>query len=192
MKLKEIKPGMAIHCINNSEINGLNLIPVYGEAPCYIYTGESHGKVKFDGWNVENTRIGYKEVEFPDLIIEEEMSAEEVLKTITRIHFEQDGRCGSCPLFVNGKWDLCNIDQFLYKNKKIIEICRQWKVDHEKEEPEVEWVWQTIDGNSHMKMKLFEKEENAIRYCEDMIKEKGIGNEFRYQKICRVKGGANE
>lgn len=195
MKIKYIKTGMAVHCINDSEINGLNLSPVYGEAPCYIYVGESHGKVIFDGWNKENTRIGYEEVEFSD-IQEEEMSTEEVLKIISEIYSCSDRNCAGCIMYGflenYGAPKCAEIGDFQGKEDKLVEICRKWKSDHEKKEPEVEWVWQAIDGNSHMKMEIFEKEEDAIRYCEDMIKEKGIGNEFRYQKICRVKGGVNE
>lgn len=143
MKLKEIKPGMVIHCKNDEEKKAL-----YQEL-CRI------GNIRTDLYedsfpNFKNNRFSYlikdlknqtwgiadcATVEFSDLIIPE-LTAEEAIKIFGEIC---KGSCQACPLYAVEPYEAC--ENLCYENpEKIVEILAQWKSDHEKKEPEIETV----------------------------------------------------
>ena len=149
MKLKEIKPGMVIHCKNDEEKRAL-----YQEL-CRI------GNIRTDLYedsfpNFKNNRFSYlikdlknqtwgiaycATVEFSDLILPE-MTAEELLNILNEIIHCGVRRCDECPLAENGE-TLCTDDKDGVKISnpdKLISICQQWKANHEKKEPEIETV----------------------------------------------------
>lgn len=143
MKLKEIKPGMVIHCKNDEEKKAL-----YQEL-CRI------GNIRTDLYedsfpNFKNNRFSYlikdlknqtwgiadcATVEFSDLILPE-LTAEEAIKIFGEIC---KGSCQACPLYAVEPYEAC--ENLCYENpEKIVEILAQWKSDHEKKEPEIETV----------------------------------------------------
>ena len=143
MKLKEIKPGMVIHCKNDEEKKAL-----YQEL-CRI------GNIRTDLYedsfpNFKNNRFSYlikdlknqtwgiadcATVEFSDLILPE-LTAEEAIKIFGEIC---KGSCQACPLYAVEPYEAC--ENLCYENpEKIVEILAKWKSDHEKKEPEIETV----------------------------------------------------
>ena len=142
MRLKEIKPGMVIHCKNDEEKRAL-----YQEL-CRI------GNIRTDLYedsfpNFKNNRFSYlikdlknqtwgiadcATVEFSDLIIPE-LTVEEVLKIRNELDaaFVRDYLGIFCEM---------SLDKILRNAtpEQIIDMCRQWKSDHEKKEPEIETV----------------------------------------------------
>ena len=149
MRLKEIKPGMDIHCKNDEEKKAL-----YQEL-CRI------GNIRTDLYedsfpNFKNNRFSYlikdlknqtwgiadcATVEFSDLILPE-ITAEELLNILNEIIHCGVRRCDECPLAENGE-TLCTDDVGGVKISnpdKLISICQQWKYEHEKKEPEIETV----------------------------------------------------
>ena len=143
MKLKEIKPGMAIHCKNDEEKKAL-----YQEL-CRI------GNIRTDLYedsfpNFKNNRFSYlikdlknqtwgiadcATVEFSDLILPE-LTAEEAIKIFGEIC---KGSCQGCPLYAVEPYEAC--ENLCYENpEKIVEILAQWKANHEKKEPEIDTV----------------------------------------------------
>ena len=143
MRLKEIKPGMVIHCKNDEEKKAL-----YQEL-CRI------GNIRTDLYedsfpNFKNNRFSYlikdlknqtwgiadcATVEFSDLILPE-LTAEEAIKIFGEIC---KGSCQACPLYAVEPYEAC--ENLCYENpEKIVEILAQWKSDHKKKEPEIETV----------------------------------------------------
>ena len=143
MRLKEIKPGMVIHCKNDEEKRAL-----YQEL-CRI------GNIRTDLYedsfpNFKNNRFSYlikdlknqtwgiadcATVEFSDLILPE-LTAEEAIKIFGEIC---KGSCQACPLYAVEPYEAC--ENLCYENpEKIVEILAQWKSDHKKKEPEIETV----------------------------------------------------
>ncbi len=149
IKLKEINPGMVIHCKNKQEYNQLNeesVIRGYGELPCETLPNTNIEELVFYIRNI-GVLWGYLKdvknvIEFSDLI-EPELTPEEVLSILAEIknkcgkEFET---CHKCPLDRNNagsNGDLCNLENMIDADK-VIRICQKWKADHEKKEPEVE------------------------------------------------------
>lgn len=149
MMLKEIKPGMAIHCKTEDEYKrldeevqnlGFEQLPIrFNNTPFsgdYVYT------ITEDGVFWDNvTRREY--IEFSSLIITE-LTAEEVLKIYLDIRKCEGRACEDCPLSPsnNNGCSLCGDyadmnDSYI---KKLLEICQQWKIDHENKELEIETV----------------------------------------------------
>ena len=154
MRLKDIKPGMVIHCKNDEEKKAL-----LEEAERLGYRWADGSSVAYRQCPNNVTIIFYekdeicsyrhitwsetkKGVEFSDLILPELM-AEEVVPILTEICNRYNGNedCEGCPL--NGLEHICNGNEcpFTFKDyKQVIEICAQWKSNHEKKEPEIETV----------------------------------------------------
>ena len=138
MKLKEIKPGMVIHCNSQEEYERLNeetqrlglkgLPTSFSQDIVYVI----HEYVVL--WNYAKN-CNY--TEFSDLIVPE-MSAEEafsIYKDICKHYFS----CEECPLS-NPAYTNCGM--FIRDNsEKAIDIMGKWKSDHEKKEPEIETVY---------------------------------------------------
>ena len=148
MKLKEIKPGMVIHCKNDDEKKAL-----LEEAERLGYVWIVNGKNPTDETTISGSTIHILlkhitwsdttegAIEFSDLILPE-MTAEELLNILNEIIHCGVRRCDECPLAENGE-TLCTDDAGGVKISnpdKLISICQQWKSDHEKKEPEIETV----------------------------------------------------
>ena len=157
MKLKEIKPGMVIHCTSKEQVqylvsnglaieNNLNMrlpiwISIQGEkTPCY------HGYMPEKSINGITgkeyyQKEGYECVEFSDLIIPEpELSAEEVLLIARELSYDFiHDFLGCCQGYTR--------EHMLMEKatpKQVIDMCKKWKAEHENKEPEIEteWFWQ--------------------------------------------------
>ena len=191
MRLKEIKPGMAILCESKEQGDAVkeqllkqgaswngNHNVQYSDIDriCHL---NREGQYNF--YSAYTATTG-----FSDLIIPE-LTPVEVLKICNEI-CKSVGPCDNCKMAGN-----C----FAEKGsdyQKVVEICEQWKVDHEKKEPEkkepeVEWVFdcfQNSNINSAIPAIVVEKEEEAKKHCEDMAK-KYPGETFAYISVCRVK-----
>lgn len=63
----------------------------------------------------------------------QELSAAEVLRICNEI-CHNDRACGNCEMAGNCFFERDSDYQ------KVVEICEQWKANHEKKEPELEWV----------------------------------------------------
>ena len=148
MKLKEIKPGMVIHCKNDEEKKAL-----LEEAERLGYVWIVNGKNPTDETTISGSTIHILlkhitwsdttegAIEFSDLILPE-MTAEELLNILNEIIHCGVRRCDECPLAENGE-TLCtkDVDAVKISNPdKLISICQQWKSEHEKKEPEIETV----------------------------------------------------
>ena len=148
MKLKEIKPRMAIHCKNDEEKKAL-----LEEAERLGYVWIVNGKNPTDETTISGSTIHILlkhitwsdttegAIEFSDLILPE-MTAEELLNILNEIIHCGVRRCDECPLAENGE-TLCTDDVGGVKISnpdKLISICQQWKANHEKKEPEIETV----------------------------------------------------
>ena len=191
MLLKEIKPGMVVHCKTQEEANILcdticNTIVEkskwkgfwvnYRESTCY--------KISNAGFYSYGRIASYKDsniTEFSDLILPE-LTAEEAIKINTQLC---SGSCDECPLYkVDGYIDC---DDLCLKNpEKAVDILAQWKSDHEKKEPEIEWVYRVFGAENYGE-KFFQTEEEAIKQCEEFAKSQKTKQYARYERVCRVK-----
>lgn len=143
MRLKEIKPGMVIHCKSLDEQKALyDELCRIGNMKTDSYTGSLDyftdadcnyriGNLKRETWCFTTEPAT---VEFSDLIIHE-MSAEEALQIVKKLEFEFVREYLGLPY---GK----SLDGMLFdaEPRTIIDMCEQWKADHEKKEPEIETV----------------------------------------------------
>ena len=148
MRLKEITPGMVIHCKNDEEKKALL---EEAERLGYLWTSRKnpidrtfcHGNTIH--FYAENEFADFKHItwsdytdgvtEFSDLILPE-LTAEEAIKLNTELCASS---CNKCPLYdVDGYRD-CD-DLCLNNPEKAVEILAKWKSNHEKKEPEIETV----------------------------------------------------
>ena len=153
MKLKEIKPGMAIHCKNDEEKKALleeaerlgycwlcsKKLPtekVYEGNTIHFYAESEFADFKHITWSDKTEGV----IEFSDLILPE-ITADELLNILNEITHCGARRCDECPLAEKGK-TLCTDDcgVIITNPDKLISICQQWKSEHEKKEPEIETV----------------------------------------------------
>ena len=192
MKLKEIKPGMVIHwktgdekvaLLEELERLGYEWYGTHRKAT-YACDDEDLGHTihvyNDNGWkNITNSnRVDVVTHEFSDLIIPE-MSAEEVLQICSEIC--KGGPCDECIIGEEN----CFAEPYSDK-KKVIEICQKWKSDHEKKEPEIEWVYRVFGAENNGE-KFFQTEEEAIKRCEELAKSQKSKQYARYERVCRVK-----
>ena len=150
MRLKEIKPGMVIHCKNDEEKEALleeaeklgykwnnNCVPT----DCRMIKGSGmtihfHEKSEYTDfkhltWSDNTEGV----TEFSDLILHK-LTAAEAIKINTELCA---GTCEECPLYNVDGYSDC--DDLCIKNpEKAVEVLAQWKSDHEKKEPEIETV----------------------------------------------------
>ena len=186
MRLKEIKPGMVIHCKNDEEKKALleeaerlGYLWANGVKPTKEFFPSNTIVFREDGLKEYICWTGNSEnhTEFSDLILPE-LTAEEVLEICHKIC-----ECKSC--------DECLMSENCYAGyepdfKKVIEICEQWKSDHEKKEPEIEWVYRVFGAENYGE-KFFQTEEEAIKRCEELAKSQKTKQYARYEHVCRVK-----
>ena len=200
MRLKEIKPGMAIHCKNDEEKKALL---EEAERLGYRWSGKAKlptEKAFYSGMTIhfydKNVFDDYKHItwsdrikgvtEFSDLILPE-ITADELLNILNEITHCGDRRCDDCPLAEKGK-TLCTNDYgvIISNPDKLISICQQWKSDHEKKEPEIEWVYRVFGAENYGE-KFFQTEEEAIKRCEELAKSQKTKQYARYERVCREK-----
>ena len=189
MRLKEIKPGMVIHCKTKEEMEELSKYIKFFNTVDNIWNYGNDGIRRDCVWIDDDGRYGgfdayrYFAVrnnnitEFSDLILPE-LTAYEVLNTCHKIC--EENSCNQC---------LMRNDCFTCKDsdaEKIIEICEQWKSDREKKEPEIEWVYRVFGAENYGE-KFFQTEEEAIKRCEELAKSQKTKQYARYERVCRVK-----
>lgn len=150
MRLKEIKPGMVIHCKNDEEKKALleeaerlgykwsnTCVPTdsrmveIAEMTIHFYGKSEYANFKHITWSDKTDGV----TEFSDLILPE-ITAEEAIK----LHAEVcKHSCMECPLYEVEGYENC--DDFCSKNpEKAVEILAKWKSNHDKKEPEIETV----------------------------------------------------
>ena len=144
MRLKEIKPGMVIHCKNDEEkkalleeaerlgylwLTGNKPTNVFFPSNTLIFREDDLNKIIYWTGNSEN------HTEFSDLILPE-LTAEEAIKINTQLC---SGSCDECPLYNVDGYSDCD-DLCIENPQKAVEILAQWKSEHEKKEPEIETV----------------------------------------------------
>ena len=197
MRLKEIKPGMVIHCKTKEELeHAIEYLKIDVDAN-YIWNykssfdGDSERRDCFSFDEAGNYNgfcsreyfesEGYTITEFSDLILPE-LTAEEAIK----LHAEVcKHSCMECPLYEVEGYENC--DDFCFKNpEKAVEILAQWKANHEKKEPEIEWVYRVFGAENYGE-KFFQTEEEAIKRCEELAKSQKTKQYARYERVCRVK-----
>lgn len=149
MRLKEIKPGMVIRCKDDNEKvmlwnwfneNGYVRENEPEEGLRSFLNCKSPYGIYEKSWNTFCDREGA--IDFSDLILPE-LSVEEAMKIISEIHnvhymVSSVFSCKGCPL--ENVTNHCAPNMFLGNAKEIIAVCEQWKADHSKKEPELEWV----------------------------------------------------
>lgn len=151
MKLKEIKPGMVIHWKTKDEkVALLEELERLG----YEWNGteekptEAYDYIDMGHAIYVNNDNGYKNIthghflekvthNFSDLIIPEpELSAEEVLLIARELSYDFiHDFLGCCQGYTR--------EHMLMEKatpKQVIDMCKKWKADHEKKEPEIETV----------------------------------------------------
>ena len=191
MRLKVIKPGMVIHCKNDEEkkalleeaerlgylwANGAKPTKKFFPSNTLVFREDGLIKKIFCAVDREN------HTEFSDLILPE-LTAEETLRIFGAI-CAGDG-CSRCPFDIIK--DDSDCPTFLLEHyKEAAEICAQWKSDHEKKEPEIEWVYRVFGAENYGE-KFFQTEEEAIKRCEELAKSQKTKQYARYERVCRVK-----
>ena len=148
MRLKEIKPGMAIHCKNNEEKKALleeaerlgylwanGTKPTKAFFPSNTLVFQVNGLKKYISWTGDSE----KNTEFSDLILPE-LTAEEVLNILSDIRNCAGRDCDDCPLSkrYNDNTMCVPSGVNVYDSEKLMNICWQWKLYHKKKEPEIE------------------------------------------------------
>ena len=196
MRLKEIKPGMAIHCKNDEEKKALleeaerlgykwsntcvptdsRMVKIAGMT-IHFYGKSECANSKRITWSDKTKGV----TEFSGLILPD-MTAEEAIKLFGELCI---GSCQGCPLHRVDDYENCF--SFCFDNpEKAVELLAQWKSEHEKKEPEIEWVYRVF-GSENYGEKFFHTEEEAIKRCEELAKSQKTKQYARYERICRVK-----
>ena len=174
MRLKEIKPGMVIHCNNLAEYERLEEETIkngYGELPLHNQSEDFIKKVVFYINDVKSAWGGLNNnyIEFSDLILPE-LTPEETLRVFGALCAGVG--CSRCP-FDSIKGD-SDCPTFLLEHyKEAAEICAEWKSDHAKKEPEIE----TVDI-----CRIIEIQPNGFKKCvheEDIVSELPFGGDER-------------
>ena len=192
MRLKEIKPGMVVHCKNIEEMKALleeaerlgyrwgstaNLptsMAICLGSTIHFYEKNEFTDFKHITWSDKTEGV----TEFSDLILPE-LTAEEALKITSEI-CENTSHCVDCPIHGN-----CYRD-FDSDKGKIVEVLCKWKSEHEKKEPEIEWVYRVFGAENYGE-KFFQTEVEAINRCEELVKSQKTKQYARYERVCRVK-----
>ena len=194
MRLKEITPGMVIHCKKDEEMEvlledaeklgyrwrGGYKISDYKKYntghTIHFYGPSSSTNYNYILWSNDTDGV----TEFSDLILPE-LTAEEAIKINTELCA---GTCDECPLYNVDGYSDCD-DLCIENPQKAVEILAQWKANHEKKEPEVEWVYRVFGAENYGE-KFFQTEEEAIKRCEEIAKSQKTKQYARYERVCRV------
>lgn len=195
MRLKEIKPGMVIHCKTQEEKkalleeaerigyrwSGLEKRPtdkaIISGSTIHFYDKNENCDFMHITWSNYTDGV----TEFSDLILPE-LTAEEAIKLFGELCI---GSCQGCPLHRVDDYENCC--SFCFDNpEKAVELLAQWKSEHEKKEPEIEWVYRVFGAENYGE-KFFQTEEEAIKRCEELAKSQKTKQYARYERVCRVK-----
>lgn len=152
MRLKEIKPGMVIHCKDDEEkkmlLEGAERLGYRwycdGEYPtdAHVHSGMTihfYGPSSSCGFFHITWSGKTKDVtEFSDLIIPDpELSAEEALLAYDQM-CKEHYCCNDCPIYgILGHECAHKMDGHI---SEIMDAIKQWKAEHEKKVPEIETV----------------------------------------------------
>ena len=196
MRLKEIKPGMVVHCKNDDDKKALleeaerlgykwrnnksaTDFMMFNKAGNTIHFHERNELVshRYITWSDKTDGV----TEFSDLIIQE-LTAEEAIKLHTEVCCSS---CKECPLYNVDGYSDCE-DLCINNPEKAVEILAQWKSEHEKKEPEIEWVYRVFGAENYGE-KFFQTEVEAINRCEELAKSQKTKQYARYERVCRVK-----
>lgn len=201
IRLKPIKPGMVIHCPTEEEAEKLfkhldrlgykwwsdggllvenTIYDRYGKNTCYFI--EENKEVTYSDIDFFKSKE-YEITEFSDLI-EPELTAEEAIRLQADL-CHSNGCFKGCPIGKIKSSQSCN--EFRRDNpEKVMKALRKYKADHEKKEPEVEWVFKGVaDIVGCNEIDFFDTEEKAKEWCERRTVE--TGNSHAYAPVCRVK-----
>lgn len=149
MRLKEIKPGMVIHCKTEEEVillcewvkkrNGLSITKDFESEMLDAFRNDYYFGIRENCLEI-TVNWGGRAVEFSDLIIPELSAAEvpAILYEICKEYSKGGVNCNpDCPFAFHGM----KCDQYKAENgQRVAEICEQWKANHKEKEPEFEWV----------------------------------------------------
>lgn len=202
MRLKEIKPGMAIHCKNDEEKKALleeaerlGYVWYVSKRNPTVKTNDSIGNTIhfYDAGKsyfsadykliTHSEQIGGDIIEFSDLILPE-LTAEEAIKIYSEIC--RKSVCELCPISLQNNGEEKDCDTFCIEHaEKAVEILAQWKAEHEKNKLEVEWVYRVFGAENYGE-KFFHTEEEAIKRCEELAKSQKTKQYARYERVCRV------
>ena len=195
MRLKEIKPGMVIHCKNDEEKKALleeaerlGYLWLTGNKPTNVFFPSNTLIFREDDLNkiIYWTGDSENHTEFSDLILPE-LTAEEAFRIcgeLCKEHSFQGYGCDSkCPF---AHHDMSCTFYRSQNPEKAIEILAQWKSDHENKEPEIEWVYRVFGAENYGE-KFFQTEEEAIKRCEELAKSQKTKQYARYERVCRVR-----
>ena len=149
MRLKEIQPGMVIHCKTQEEKkalleeaerigyrwSGLAKRPtdktIQSGSTLHFYDKNENCDFMHITWSDDTDGV----TEFSDLILPE-LTAEEAIKLFGELCTDS---CQGCPLHRVDDYENCF--SFCFDNpEKAVELLAQWKSEHEKKEPEIETV----------------------------------------------------
>ena len=199
MRLKEIKPGMVIHCkteeearflrieldklgyrwVTNHRLEDSTIWNKYDNICLHIQT---EGQVTWS--ELEDAKgENYTITEFSDLIIPE-LSAKEVLETMKEICKHHDCQCHRCSF--RGSCDPTEDN-----SDKIIEICTKWREEHPKDEEkkvEVEQFWEIkcLEDPSYHTTEHYKDEAEALRMCV-ILAEKDPKNSYYAVFVAKAK-----
>ena len=193
MKLKEIKNCMAICCTNIEQVRELDKKMKSGKCfedflpfPCYILTDgkKYYGCVKDKNFiSSKNYNPVPQIVNFSDLIIQDQdLSAEEALLAYDQM-CRENYCCSDCPVYgIVGDECTHKMDGHI---SEIMDAIKQWKAEHEKKAPEIEWIWKSyvVGGSDY---KEADTEQEAMEWCEYYAKEHQEAK-CTYKHVCRVK-----
>ena len=146
MRLKDIKPGMVIHCKTKEDLKKLSDIGIsscfgkrideYMKPACFVIIrngGDADWTISIE----EALEYG-KITEFSDLIIlDQELSAEEALLTYDQM-CKENYCCNDCPIYgILGHECAHKMDGHI---TEIVDAIKKWREEREKKEPEIETV----------------------------------------------------
>lgn len=146
MRLKEIKPGMVIHCKTKEDLKKLSDVGIsscfgkrideYMKPACFVII-RNGGNADW-AISIEEALEYGKITEFSDLIIPDpELSAEEALLAYDQM-CKENYCCNDCPIYgILGHECTHKMDGHI---GEIMDAIKKWKADHEKKEPEIEIV----------------------------------------------------
>ena len=154
MRLKEIKPGMVIHCKSNDERKALydELCRIGNMKTDRYFDSFDNFKDAYCNYKIQDLKRGTwsfttkpATVEFSDLIIPDpELSAEEALLAYDQM-CKEHYCCNDCPLYgILGHECTHKMDGHI---SEIVDAIKKWRFDHEKnnseagkKEPKIETV----------------------------------------------------
>ena len=192
MRLKEIKPGMVIHCKSNDERKALydELCRIGNMKTDRYFDSFDNFKDAYCNYKIQDLKRGTwsfttkpATVEFSDLIIPDpELSAEEVLLAYDQM-CKENYCCNDCPIYgILGHECAKRMDGHI---SEIVDAIKKWKSNHEQKEPEIEWFWKSyvVGGSDY---KEADTEQEAMEWCEYYAKEHPEAK-CTYKHVCRVK-----